>query len=160
MRLKTHQTIDKITTDIGARQTFNTAIAAMMELTNALTKFNDDSNNGMAIRHEGWFNLVKMISPFAPHMAQALWEALGQKELLCDALWPKVDKAALVQDEVEMVVQVNGKLRAKITVAVDAEKADIEALALADENVVKFTNGFTIRKVIVVPKRLINVVVS
>lgn len=160
MRLKTHQTIAKVTDDIGERQTFNTAIAAMMELTNTLTKFHDDSDTGMAIRHEGWFSLVKMISPFAPHMAQALWEQFGESELLCDAMWPKVDSAALVQDEIEMVVQVNGKLRAKLSVAADAAKEVIEALALADENVQKFVDGKTIRKVIVVPKRLINVVVS
>ena len=160
MRLKIHQTIEKVTTDIGERQTFNTAIAAMMELTNALSKFDDDSTNGMAIRHEGWYTLVKMISPFAPHMAQALWEQLGETSLLCDAMWPAVDKAALVQDEIEMVVQVNGKLRAKIPVAADASQADIEALALADENVQRFTAEQTIRKVIVVPGRLVNVVVS
>ncbi len=160
MRLKTHQTIAKVTDDIGDRQTFNTAIAAMMELTNALTKFNDDSDTGLAIRHEGWFSLVKMISPFAPHMAQALWEQFGESDLLCDAMWPKVDPAALVQDEIEMVVQVNGKLRAKLSVAADASKETIETLALADENVQKFVDGKTIRKVIVVPKRLINVVVS
>ena len=160
MRLKIHQTIEKVTTDIGERQTFNTAIAAMMELTNALSKFEDESANGMAIRHEGWYTLVKMISPFAPHMAQALWEQLGETSLLCDAMWPAVDKAALVQDEIEMVVQVNGKLRAKIPVAADASQADIEALALADENVQRFTADLTIRKVIVVPGRLVNVVVS
>ena len=129
-------------------------------MTNALSKFDDDSTNGMAIRHEGWYTLVKMISPFAPHMAQALWEQLGETSLLCDAMWPAVDKAALVQDEIEMVVQVNGKLRAKIPVAADASQADIEALALADENVQRFTAEQTIRKVIVVPGRLVNVVVS
>jgi len=159
-RLKIHQTIDKVTQDIGERQTFNTAIAAMMELTNALTKFNDDSDTGMAIRFEGWYSLVKMISPFAPHMAQALWESMGQKDLLCDAMWPEVDQSALVQDEIEMVVQVNGKLRAKLSVSAEATKEAIEAMALADENVQKFVEGKTIRKVIVVPKRLINVVVS
>ena len=125
-----------------------------------MTKFTDDSNNGMAIRYEGWHSLVKMISPFAPHMAQALWEQLGEENLLCDADWPVVDATALVQDEIEMVVQVNGKLRGKIAVAVDAPKEDVEALAMADENVMKFIEGKTIRKVIVVPKRLVNVVVS
>ncbi len=160
MRLKIHQTIEKVTQDIGDRHTFNTAIAAMMELTNALTKFNDDSDNGLAIRHEGWHSLVKMISPFAPHMAQALWEQFGEENLLCEADWPEVDASALIQDEIEMVVQVNGKLRGKIAVAVDVAKEEIEALAMADENVMKFIEGKTIRKVIVVPKRLVNVVVS
>ncbi len=164
MRLKIHQTIDKVTADIGERQTFNTAIAAMMELTNALTKFTDETANDMAIRQEGWLSLIKMISPFAPHMAQALWEAMGhsvaEHGLLCDASWPAVDRAALVQDEIEMVVQVNGKLRAKIAVSADADKATLEQLALAHDNVQKFTDNKTIRKVIVVPKRLVNVVVS
>jgi len=160
MRLKIHQTIAKVTDDIGVRQTFNTAIAAMMELTNALTKFSDDSNAGLAIRQEGWLSVVKMISPFAPHMAQALWEAMGNEGLLCDAMWPKVDQSALVQDEIEMVVQVNGKLRAKLAVPIDASKEAIEAMAMADENVQRFTADKTIRKVIVVPKRLVNVVVS
>ncbi len=160
MRLKIHQTIAKVTEDIGERQTFNTAIAAMMELTNALSKFSDESDNGMAIRHEGWHSLVKMLSPFAPHMTQALWSQLGESELLCEASWPEVDQSALVQDEIEMVVQVNGKLRAKLAVAADASKEDIEALALIEENVMKFTEGKVIRKVIVVPNRLVNVVVS
>lgn len=160
MRLKIHQTIEKVTQDIGERKTFNTAIAAMMELTNALSKFNDDSSSGLAIRHEGWYNLVKMISPFAPHMAQALWEQLGETDLLCGAAWPTVDASALVQDEIEMVVQVNGKLRGKIAVANDAAKEEVEALALAEPNVQKFVDGKTIRKVIVVPQRLVNVVVS
>lgn len=160
MRFKIHQTIEKVTDDTGNRQTFNTAIAAMMELTNALSKFVDDSDNGMAIKQEGWHALIKMLSPFAPHMTQVLWEHLGQQDLLCDAQWPQVDQSALVQDEIEMVVQVNGKLRAKLSVAVDATKETIEALAMAEENVQKFIEGKTIRKVIVVPKRLVNVVAT
>ncbi|MCX7555045.1 leucine--tRNA ligase [Marinicella sp. S1101] len=160
MRFKTHQTIAKVTEDVGDRQTFNTAIAAMMELTNALSKFNDDSPTGMAIRHEGWYSLMKMLSPFAPHMTQALWQMMGEEALLCDADWPVVDKTALVQDEIEMVVQVNGKLRAKLAVPADMDKEGIEALALAEENVQKFIADKTVRKIIVVPKRLVNVVVS
>lgn len=160
MRFKIHQTIAKVTDDTGNRQTFNTAIAAMMELTNAMSKFIDDSDNGLAIRYEGWHALVKMLSPFAPHMTQALWEQFGQSDLLCDAQWPKIDQSALVQDEIEMVVQVNGKLRAKLSVATDASKEAIEAMAMAEGNVQKFIEGKTVRKVIVVPKRLVNVVVS
>ncbi|MCB1584252.1 MAG: class I tRNA ligase family protein, partial [Xanthomonadales bacterium] len=160
LRLKIHQTIEKVTSDIGERQTFNTAIAAMMELTNALTKFDDDSHNGMAVLHEGWNNLVKMLSPFAPHVTQVLWEHFGHQQLLCDVDWPDVDKSALVQDEIEMVIQVNGKLRGKILVAAAADKEEIEVLAMAEENVKRFLEGKTIRKVIVVPKRLVNVVVS
>src|SRR5690606_24108329 len=131
IRYKIHQTIVKVTDDIAERQHFNTAIAAMMELTNALNKFKDDSDIGVALLHEGWLTIVKMLSPFAPHMTQVLWEDLGQPGLLAEADWPTVDEAALVQDEVDIVVQVNGKLRAKIRVAVDTDKAEIEKHAMA-----------------------------
>lgn len=160
IRYKIHQTIGKVTGDIDERQHFNTAIAAMMELTNALTKFKDDSHNGLTLSHEGWLTLVKMLSPFAPHITQVLWEDLEQTGLLAEADWPVVDNSALVQDEVEIVVQVNGKLRAKVKVAADADKESVEAIALAEENVQRFVDGKTIRKIIVVPKKLVNVVVS
>ncbi|WP_154223677.1 leucine--tRNA ligase [Marinicella rhabdoformis] len=159
LRLKVHQTIEKVTADVGERQTFNTAIAAMMELTNALQKHGDDTAESLAVLQEGWTSLVMMLSPFAPHMTQALWQTLGQDGLLCDASWPKVDQAALVQDEVNMAVQVNGKLRATISVATDMSKEDIEALALADEKVQKFMEGKAPKKVIVVPKKIVNVVI-
>lgn len=159
MRRKTHQTIDKVTTDIGQRQTFNTAIAAMMELSNALSRFNDDSEQGLAIQQEAWQNLLLMLSPFAPHITQALWQTMGYQGLLCEQRWAVVDRDALHQDEIEMVVQVNGKLRAKISVAADSDKAAIEQLALSQDNVQKFIADKTIRKVIVVPNKLVNVVV-
>lgn len=159
LRLKIHQTIEKVTVDIGERQTFNTAIAAMMELTNAMQKFSDDSTEGLAVLQEGWRALVQMLSPFAPHMTQSLWETMDQDGLLCNAIWPVVDANALVQDEVNMAVQVNGKLRATIAVATDMSKDDIEQVALADDNVQKFIDGKPIRKVIVVPKKIVNVVI-
>lgn len=159
LRLKIHQTIDKVTTDIGERHTFNTAIAAMMELTNALQKHPGKEAADWAVLQEGWQSLLLMISPFAPHMAQSLWQSLGHDDLLCEQSWPTVDKAALVQDEVNMAVQVNGKLRATISVATDMSKEDIEAVALADANVQKFIDGKPIRKVIVVLKKIVNVVV-
>lgn len=159
LRLKIHQTIEKVTLDVGERQTFNTAIAAMMELTNALQKFDDDSADSLAVLQEGWTSLVMMLSPFAPHITQELWHILGQDGLLCEVLWPEVDKSALVQDEVNMAVQVNGKLRATISVATDMSKEDIEAIALADEKVQKFMEGKTPKKVIVVPKKIVNVVI-
>ncbi|KAA3643766.1 MAG: leucine--tRNA ligase, partial [Proteobacteria bacterium] len=160
LRYKIHQSIAKVTDDIAARQHFNTAIAAMMELTNALSKFQDNNDNGIALRREGWLSLVKMLSPFAPHISQTLWQDLGQSGLLAEARWPQVDQSALIQDEVEMVVQVNGKLRAKIKVAAEADKAMVEELALAEDNVQRFVADKTIRKIIVVPKKLVNVVVS
>ncbi len=160
LRFKIHQTIAKVTDDIAERQHFNTAIAAMMELTNALSKFDDNSDNGVALRREGWLSLIKMLSPFAPHICQVLWEDMQQPGLIAEADWPVVDQAALVQDEVEMVVQVNGKLRAKIKVSADADQATVEKMAFAEDNVHRFVDGKTIRKVIVVPKKLVNVVVS
>jgi len=160
MRYKIHQTIAKVTDDIAERQHFNTAIAAMMELTNALNKFQDSSDNGLALMREGWLSMIKMLSPFAPHICQTLWEDMQQPGLLAEADWPTVDSSALVQDEVEMVIQVNGKLRAKIKVSADADKESVEALALAEDNVKRFIEDKTIRKIIVVPKKIVNVVVS
>lgn len=160
LRYKTHQTIAKVTDDIAERQHFNTAIAAMMELTNALSKYQGRSDKDIALMQEGWLSLIKMLSPFAPHICQALWEDMQQPGLVAEADWPTVDKAALVQDEVEMVIQVNGKLRAKIKVAADADQATVEKAALAEDNVQRFVADKTIRKVIVVPKKLVNVVVS
>ncbi len=159
LRLKVHQTIEKVTLDIGERHTFNTAIAAMMELTNALQKYNDTEISDLAVLQEGWQSLLLMISPFAPHMAQSLWQSMGHNDLLCEKTWPEIDKTALVQDEIDMAVQVNGKLRATITVAVNMSQNEVEGVALADANVQKFIDGKPIRKVIVVPKKIVNVVV-
>jgi len=160
MRLKTHETIKKVSDDFGVRKIFNTAIAACMELTNALVKFNDASENGIAILHEGWQAIVKMLSPIVPHITQELWKKLGNDGLIVDVQWPTYDEKALVKDELQLMVQVNGKLRAKINVAANASKDEIEAIALEDENVKRFSEGKTIRKVIVVPGRLVNIVVA
>ncbi|MFK8011028.1 MAG: leucine--tRNA ligase [Marinicellaceae bacterium] len=159
MRLKTHETIKKVSDDFGVRKIFNTAIAACMELTNALLKFNDNSPNGVAITHEGWQAIVKMLSPIVPHITQELWLVLGNKGLIVDVQWPQYDEKALVKDELQLMVQVNGKLRAKINVAATASKEEIEESALSDINVKKFSDGKQIKKVIVVPGRLVNIVV-
>ena len=160
MRLKTHETIKKVSDDYGKRMVFNTAIAACMELTNALVKFDVSSDAGKAVSNEGWKAIIKMLSPIAPHITQELWYQLGHKELLVDVSWPQVDEKALVRDEIQLMVQVNGKLRGKIDVSADADKETIESTALADENVLRFTEGFQIRKIIVVPGRLVNIVVG
>ncbi|HOP21325.1 MAG TPA: leucine--tRNA ligase [Gammaproteobacteria bacterium] len=160
MRLKTHETIKKVSDDYGKRMVFNTAIAACMELTNALVKFDDNSDAGKAVSNEGWEAIIKMLSPIAPHITQELWYQLGHEELLVDVSWPQVDENALVRDEIQLMVQVNGKLRGKIDVSADADKETIESTALADENVLRFTEGFQIRKIIVVPGRLVNIVVG
>jgi leucyl-tRNA synthetase len=159
LRRKLHQTIEKISDDIGRRHAFNTAVAAAMELLNAIGRFDDTSAAGRAVEREALNAVVLMLSPIVPHICDALWRALGNTTLLVDAPWPSVDAAALRRSEVDIVVQVNGKLRGKITVAADASKAKIIEAALADRNVQRFVAGNAIQKTIVVPGRLVNVVV-
>ncbi len=158
LRRQVHETIKKVSDDIGRRYTFNTAIAAMMELLNALNKAKDTPQNRVVIQ-EGLEAVVLMLSPIVPHITQVLWEKLGHSELIIDAAWPEVDENALKRDDIEMVVQVNGKLRGHITVATDADKQSIETTALNEPKVQHFITGKTIKKVIVVPKKLVNVVV-
>lgn len=160
IRLKIHETIKKVSDDFGVRKIFNTAIAACMELTNSLVKFHDNSDSGRAIVNEGWHAIVKMLSPIVPHITQELWIQLGNSGLIVDVQWPDYDEAALVKDQIELMVQVNGKLRAKINVAANASKDEIEQLALNNNNVKKFSEGKQVRKVIVVPGRLVNIVVT
>ncbi|MDH3533501.1 MAG: leucine--tRNA ligase [Gammaproteobacteria bacterium] len=159
LRRKTHQTIAKISDDLGRRSSFNTAIAAAMELLNAINKLDDDSDAGRAVARESLEAVVLMLSPIVPHICHALWQQLGHQTPLIDQAWPAVDESALEADRIEMVVQVNGKLRARLSVPADADKSTVEALALADVNVQRFIDGNDIRKVIVVPGRLVNIVV-
>ena len=159
LRRKTHQTIAKISDDIGRRHSFNTAVAASMELLNAINKLADESDAGRAVTRESLEAVVVMLSPMVPHICHALWQELGHESALIDQRWPEVDKSALELELLEMVVQVNGKLRGRITVAVDAAKDVVEAEALADENVQRFIADKDIRKTIVVPGRLVNIVV-
>lgn len=160
LRQKTHQSLKKVGDDIGRRHSFNTAIAAMMELNNTLSRFEDNSPQGMAVRQESIEIMLKALSPIIPHLCHHLWAALGNKEAMIDALWPKVDESALVQEDVELVVQVNGKLRAKLVAPLDAESQSIQEMALAEEGVTRFTEGKTILKFIIVPNKLVNVVVK
>jgi leucyl-tRNA synthetase len=159
LRRKTHQTIAKISDDIGRRSSFNTAVAAAMELLNAINRFEDDSDAGRAVQHEALEAVVLMLSPMTPHICHALWKELGHETALIDRRWPEFDASALELDMIELVVQVNGKLRGRVAVPTDAGKDEIEKLALADDNVQRFIDGKPIRKVIVVPGRLVNVVV-
>jgi len=160
LRQKTHQSLKKVGDDIGRRHSFNTAIAAMMELNNTLSRFEDCSPQGMAVRQESIEIMLKALSPVIPHLCHHLWAALGNKEAMIDALWPKVDESALFQEDVQIVVQVNGKLRSKLVVPLDAESQSIEEMVLAEERVVKFTEGKTILKFIIVPNKLVNIVVK
>ncbi|MGZ8218394.1 leucine--tRNA ligase [Methylomagnum sp.] len=159
IRRQVHETLRKVTDDMGRRFTFNTAIAANMELLNALAKFDDASGQGRAVRQEALELVTLMLSPIVPHISEHLWRALGHDGIVAVTPWPEADESALVQDSLEYVVQVNDKLRGKITVAVDAPSDAIQAAALADENVLRFTEGKPPRKVIVVPKKLVNIVV-
>ena len=159
LRRQLHQTIEKVTDDMARRHTFNTAIAANMELLNAVSKFDSDSGNAKAIRREALTAIVLMLSPMVPHICQRLWEHLGQSDSLLDSAWPKADSSAMRLDTLEIVVQVNGKLRGKISVAAGASKEQIEAIALDDENVKRFIEDKPVKKVIVVPNKLVNIVV-
>ena len=159
VRRQVHQTLQKVTHDMGVRIIFNTAIAANMELVNTLSKFTDDSDNAKAIRQEALEAIVLMLAPMVPHICHQLWSDLGHQEALVTASWPQVDESALEQDSIELVVQVNGKLRGKISVSAQASSEEIQALALSDEQAIRFIDGKTIRKVIVVPNKLVNIVV-
>ena len=158
LRRKLHETIAKVGDDYERRLTFNTAIAAVMELSNHMAKLDHDGNQSQAVMQEAIEACVLMLAPITPHICHRLWQRLGNTDPVIDAPWPKVDESALVRDTIEMVVQVNGKVRAKLEVAADASKEDIEQLALANENVQKFTEGKNIAKVIVVPGKLVSVV--
>ncbi|MCW9030949.1 MAG: leucine--tRNA ligase [Gammaproteobacteria bacterium] len=160
IRRQAHETISKVSDDIGRRFTFNTAIASVMELINALLKFNDDSEQGRAVMQESLQSIVLVLSPIVPHITHELWKTLGQTSLLLDQAWPKVDEAALVKDSLQIIVQVNGKLRSRIDLPASAGKDEIEQTALKDENVKRFTEGNQVVKVIVVPGKLVNIVVK
>ena len=160
LRRKTHETIAKVSDDISRRLTFNTSIAAVMELLNEVGKLGDDERQSQAVRQEALDTAVLMLSPIAPHICHHLWYALGHENPVVDASWPTADEAAMVRSEIQIVLQVNGKVRAKADVPVNIEKGALEALALENENVIRFTEGKTVRKVIVVPGKLVNVVAN
>jgi leucyl-tRNA synthetase len=158
LRRQLHQTITKVSDDFGRRFTFNTAIAANMELVNSLYKFNDESDNGRALLQEALEAIVLMLSPIVPHVCHQLWQDLGRTDALISAAWPTVDQSALTQDTLDLVVQINGKLRGKISAAAAASNQEVEALALGDEHIARLLDGQAVKKIIVVPKKLVNIV--
>ena len=159
LRRHVHETIQKVGDDYGRRHSFNTAIAACMELLNHLGKFADMSEQGRAVRHEAFEAMVLMLNPITPHISHALWQVLGHPEtVLEDVAFPEADPEALVRDAVTLAVQVNGKLRGQIEVAADAPSDAVEAAAMAAPAVAAFLEGQTVRKVIVVPGRVVNIV--
>ena len=160
LRRDVHKTIAKVSDDIGRRQTFNTAIAAVMELMNKLTRAPLESEQDRAVMAEALSAVVRMLYPITPHICFELWKALGNESNIDHAEWVKADKAAMVEDEKLIVVQVNGKVRSKVTVAADADEETVKTVAFADENVKKFTDNTQIVKVIYVPGKLLNVVVK
>ena len=160
LRRDVHKTIAKVSDDIGRRQTFNTAIAAIMELMNKLTRAPLESEQDRAVMSEALSAVVRMLYPITPHICFELWKALGNKSNIDHAEWVKADEAAMVEDEKLIVVQVNGKVRGKVTVAADADEETVKTVAFADENVKKFTDNTQIVKVIYVPGKLLNVVVK
>ena len=160
IRRQLHETIAKFSDDVGRRFTFNTAIASIMELMNTLAKFKDESEQGRAVMQEALKSIVLLLSPIVPHITHELWHALGQESLVLEQGWPKVDESALVKDNLQIIVQVNGKLRSRIEVSANADKKQIEETALVDENVIRFTEDKQVIKVIVVPGKLVNIVVN
>ena len=160
LRRDVHKTIAKVSDDIGRRQTFNTAIAAVMELMNKLTRAPLESEQDRAVMAEALSAVVRMLYPITPHICFELWKALGNESTIDHAEWVKADESAMVEDEKLIVVQVNGKVRGKVTVAADADEETVKTVAFADENVKKFTDNTQIVKVIYVPGKLLNVVVK
>jgi leucyl-tRNA synthetase len=154
-----HQTLEKVSDDIGRRYTFNTAIAAAMELLNRISKYAGTDDQDRAVIQEALDMIVRVLSPIVPHICHRLWHVLGHEASVVDEAWPVVDADALRSDHVQIIVQVNGKLRARLQLPAAAPKDQIEAAALADENVRRFVADKPIRKIIIVPGKLINVVV-
>jgi len=157
VRREIHEVLQQALVDFDKYQ-FNTVVAACMKMMNSLAKL--EGRDAAAVRHEGFSILLSLLSPIAPHVSHELWIALGYGDDILKAAWPVVDEAALEKDSIELVVQVNGKVRGKINVATSADKESIEQAAQADVNVQKFTEGKTVRKIIVVPGRLVNIVAN
>ena len=160
LRLETHSAIKQASNDYQQRYKFNTAIAAMMKLSNAVAKFKANNDQDRAVVQEALDAIVLCLAPIVPHISTELWSVLGHENALINATWPVLDEAALTRDEIELVVQVNGKVRAKLPFAADASKESIEQLALTHEVVQKWIADKTVRKVIVVPGKLVNVVAN
>jgi leucyl-tRNA synthetase len=161
LRRATHKTIRKVTEDIEDRFHFNTAIAAVMELVNFINAFEPKNHPAnAAVMKEAVESVVLLLAPFVPHISEELWECLGHRQGLEASGWPAFDPAAAVEDELLVVVQVNGKLRGKITVGASASEDEVKTAALADDRVKSFTDGKMVKKVIYVPGKLVNIVVE
>ena len=156
---QTHETIQKVTQDMDSRHTFNTAIAACMSLLNAVMEHSAEEKNDIALKQAAFEALVLLLAPIAPHMTQALWESFGHRGLVLDASWPSYDESALIRETVHYVIQINGKMRAQVQASATIEKAALEALVLDNPQVQKNIEGKAIKKIIIVPQKLVNIVV-
>lgn len=159
VRRKLYDTLVKVSDDIGRRNSFNTAIAAMMELVNVLQKFEVSEPQDRAVMQEALDVLVAILSPIVPHICHALWRELGHEGAVIDRPWPAVDEGARAMDRVMIVVQVNGKLRGRLALPAGLDGATVQAAALADPSVSKFIGGKPLRKAIHVPDKLLNLVI-
>ncbi|MDG0997524.1 MAG: class I tRNA ligase family protein, partial [Gammaproteobacteria bacterium] len=161
MRRKTHQTLKKVTDDYNRRFTFNTAIAATMELLNAVAKFSENNKDALApqIIQEALEISVKMLAPVTPHLCHALWLHLGGATAAIDVEWPMVDDSALISENITLILQVNGKLRDKVEIPFDLDEDKVKALALGNNKVQKFVGAALVKKLIVIPNRLVNIVI-
>ncbi|GFM84419.1 leucine--tRNA ligase [Pseudomonas cichorii] len=160
IRRSIHQAIRQASQDIGQNQKFNTAVAQVMTLMNVLEKAPQATAQDRALLQEGLETVALLLAPITPHISHELWKQLGHENAVIDAGWPKLDESALVQDSLQLVIQVNGKLRGQIEMPASASREEIEAAARVNENVLRFIDGLTIRKVIVVPGKLVNIVAS
>jgi leucyl-tRNA synthetase len=160
LRRKTYETLARADDDYGRRFQFNTVVSSVMELCNAVSKFAPANANDQGVIHEALRTAVLVISPIAPHIAESLWQTLGETQALVGHPWPQMDDSALTQSTIELVVQVNGKVRGKVQVAADAGQDVILTQAKAEDNVARHLEGKTVRKEIVVPNKLVNIVVG
>ncbi|HEV8078186.1 MAG TPA: class I tRNA ligase family protein, partial [Marinobacter sp.] len=161
LRRKTHETLAKVADDYGRRQTFNTAIAAVMELMNDVGKLTDRATaEGLAVEREALEAAVLMLAPIVPHISHELWQSLGHSNLVLDVPFPTVDESALKRSTIEVVIQVNGKVRDKIQAPVDTDREQMQTLALAQPNIQRYLEGINLRKVIVIPNKLVNIVAN
>jgi leucyl-tRNA synthetase len=159
LRRKTHETITKVSNDVSRRMTFNTAIAAIMELLNEVNRYNTESIQDQAIIREALESAVLMLAPIVPHISQSLWQGLGHKQPVMLAAWPTVDEAALVKDNLNWVIQVNGKVRTQLALPAGTEDDSVKRFALEDATVQRFMEGKSLLKIILVPGKLVNIVV-
>lgn len=160
IRRAIHLAIKQASQDVGQNHKFNTAIAQVMTLMNVLEKAPQATPQDRALLQEGLETVALLLAPITPHISHELWSRLGRSGAIIDAGWPVLDENALVQDSLQLVIQVNGKLRGQIDMPASASREEIEAAARSNENVLRFTEGLTIRKVIVVPGKLVNIVAS